>query len=98
MRQALGKPRLIAPELVEIGDEVSVSYEESNGITKTLRGIIAKQVVTGRSRFLMTKEGGTIFSWEPGRRNKVKVTLYSREMVAGQTLFEWDEDLMRRIA
>lgn len=91
------QPRRIDPSLVEIGDDVSVEHPEDRGVTTTLRGIVAKRVDHGDTRYLMTKEGATLMAWSP-KGNKIKVTLFARDDVPQVTLFEMPEEFKARIA
>lgn len=91
------QPRRIDPSLVEIGDDVSVEYKMENGIIKTLRGIVGKRVDTGKTRYLLTKEGATLYSWSPERKAQITITLYGRAEQPQTTLFEIDE-IRERIA
>lgn len=93
MRRKIGQPRFIDPSLVEKGDEISVEHRENRGITTTLRGIVAKRVDSGQTRYLMTEEGATLLAWEPGRASKVKVTLYAREEPEQATIFDLPDDI-----
>jgi hypothetical protein len=92
----IGKPRRIAPELIEIGDDVSAQIVKPNrGITTTHRGIVGKKVYSGKSQYFMTEEGATIFSFEPGKNSGVVVTLFGRAEFVEETLFEVEMDRER---
>ena len=93
MRRKIGQPRLIAPSLVEEGDEISVEHKPDRGITTTLRGIVAKRVDSGDTRYMMTEEGATLLAWGPKENRKVKVTLISREEPDQATMFDLPEDI-----
>lgn len=85
----IGKPRHISPELVEIGDDVSVEITKPDkGIRTTTRGVVAKRHVHGAMRYFTTLEGGTIFSYEPGKRHGLVITLYGRAEVVQDMLFD----------
>lgn len=88
------------PELVEVGDDISVEIVKPNrGIVTTKRGIIGKMMYSGKSRFYVTSEGATIFSFEPGKAHGLKITLYGRAEVIQDSLFELDsEETRKRIA
>lgn len=83
------QPRIIRPEIVECGDDISVElHDATRGVKTILRGIVGKRVVNGSTRYYMTKEGGTLFAFEPGRTPHYKITLYGRSEVVSDTLFE----------
>lgn len=67
----------IQPELIEIGDTISVTHKREQGIVLVLEGTVAKRQDSGNVRYLLTVEGGTLLAWEPGRKG-VRVTLLSR--------------------
>lgn len=94
------RPRFIMPELVEIGDDISVEIVKANrGIISTKRGIVSKRVYSGKGRYYVTSEGATIFSFEPGKPTGIKITLYGRAESVSESLFEIDADETReRIA
>lgn len=89
-----GYPKLIKPELIEIGDEISVELPAVDGVIHTLRGKVGKREDHGSVRYISTAEGYVMLAWEPGKSN-VKITLHSRTPINGQTLFEigenWDQ-------
>lgn len=85
---ALDTPRVIAPELVEIGDLVAVTFKESRGIVMSKRGRVAKRTEHGSLRSYLTAEGAIIFTSEPGRPMQVTITLIDRTPVEGETLFD----------
>lgn len=87
----IGRPRIIDASMVDIGDDISVEYPEERGVTTTLRGVIAKRMMSGQSRYFMTKDGATLVSWEPNKKSRVKVTLFGREEFPQETLDFMDE-------
>lgn len=92
------QPRRIDPSLIEIGDDISVEFKKSRGLTTSNRGIVGKIVKSGAARFLCTSEGATIMSWTPGHKANVKVTLYGRAVKVQDTLFDAMDELRERIA
>lgn len=92
------QPRRIDPSLVEIGDDISVEHKEDRGITTTLRGIVAKRVESGSTRYYLTKEGATLMAWQPGKSNKFKITLFARDDVPQSSLFDLPDELTERLA
>ena len=95
---AVRQPHRIDPSLVEIGDDISVEHKAERGIITTLRGIVAKRVDSGQTRYMITSEGATLLAWEPGRTNKIKVTLFGRDAKPVETLFDDIEQVELRIA
>lgn len=69
-------PRVIKPELIELGDTISVVHPRDQGIVCILEGVVHERKDSGNVRYLITKEGATLLAWTPGRN--VKVTLLSR--------------------
>lgn len=101
MRIRYREPQAIDPAVIEIGDDISVELPEDRGVTTTLRGIVAKRVDHGATRYLMTQEGATLLAWEAKRRNKApKVLIYGREEHPQATLFEApvDEEIRGRLS
>lgn len=92
------QPRRIDPSLVEVGDDISVEHKPDRGVTTTLRGIVGKRVDSGQTRYLMTTDGATILAWEPGRLNRYKVTLFGREEMPQEVLFDVRQLVEQRIA
>ena len=91
------RPRIIMPELVEIGDDISVEIKKPNrGIITTKRGIVGKRIYSGKARFYTTDEGATLFSFEPGTPHGLLITLYGRAENVSETLFEVDADETRK--
>lgn len=85
------QPRIIRPELVDIGDDISVELKTPvRGIKTVLRGIVGKRIDNGATRYYMTTEGGTLFAFDPGRTPKYTITLYGRATEVSETLFEMD--------
>lgn len=97
---AIKQPRRIDPSLIEIGDDIAVEHGPARGLTTTLRGIVAKEVKSGSTKFLMTSEGATILAWEIGKPIGVKITLYGREEFPQESLFDKTpiEELKERLA
>jgi hypothetical protein len=87
------QPRRIDPSLVEIGDDISVTFKKDRGLTTTNRGIVGKRMDSGSTRYLLTEEGATLLAWEPSRTKLVEVTLYGREEVPQSTLFDIAEGI-----
>lgn len=85
-------PREIKPELVEIGDTISVTFPRDGGLTVTHVGRVAKATTHGKTRYLITAEGATVLAWEP-TGNRVKIILLKREPVPGETLFEMSDNM-----
>lgn len=77
MRQAV----ILKPELVEVGDTIAVTYPESGGIKITKTGTVAKRIDYNSVRHMMTEEGSTIFSWEPGKNTGIQVVLLAKKPV-----------------
>lgn len=92
MRSIAQLPRTIAPELVEIGDLVSVEHSKTKGVTHFKRGRVARRVDQGNVRQYVTDEGGILFTWQPGKKG-VTITLIERKLDATtrESLFEWEE-------
>lgn len=85
------QPRRIDPSLVEVGDDISVELPHDRGITTSLRGIIFKRVDSGSTRYYMTKEGATLFAYDPTKVNKIKLTLFARDDMPQSTMFDMPE-------
>lgn len=84
-------PKPIKPELVQIGDDITVTHAPNKGIVTSVRGVVARREDHGSVRHLVANEGGSIIAWEPGKDNKVRVVLHGRVEVNNQeTLFEVD--------
>jgi hypothetical protein len=101
MLRMIGRPRPIDPSLIEDGDDISVEHKANRGIVMTLRGVVAKRVDGGSTRYLMTAEGATLLAWEPGKKNAIKVTLYGREEPEQATMFDLPteiESIKERVA
>lgn len=92
------QPRRIDPSLLEVGDDISVEHPADRGMTVTIRGIIAKQMKSGQTRYFMTNEGATILAWEIGKKLRVKVTLFGRDATPQATLFDSMDEVRERIA
>lgn len=90
-RIKLREPRDIDPALVEIGDEISVHHKAKNGVSMSLRGIVAARNDHGKTRTYVTSENGTLFSVNTTQRHGLTITLHSRSEMPGQSLFEIDE-------
>lgn len=71
-------PRLIVAECVDVGDKVSVELPEHDGIVTHRVGRVYRIINDGHVRFLYTVEGGMLFTWHPGLKSEVKVTLLDR--------------------
>lgn len=78
-------PRPIAPELIEPGDDITVTYVELSGIVMSKRGIVERIDAHGAIRYLLTAERGQLGTFQPGARSGTKFTLnarkYEREML-----------------
>ena len=84
-------PRIIKPELVEIGDVIVVTLPESRGITQTKRGRVSKRVDSGDVRTYTTDEGAILFTWQPERPRLVKIILVDRQPFQQVELFSMIE-------
>lgn len=83
------RPRIIRPEIVEMGDDISVeNVKEERGIRTTVRGIVGKVHTSGQTRYYMTAEGATLFAFEVGRTPAYSITLYGRAEFVSESLFE----------
>lgn len=83
------RPRIIRPEIIEIGDDISVeNVKEDRGIRTTVRGIVGKVAKSGQTRYFMTSEGATLFAFEIGRTPSGIITLYGRAEFVSESLFE----------
>lgn len=83
------RPRIIRPEIVEIGDDISVeNIKADKGTRTTVRGIVGEVVINGQTRFYITAEGGTLFAFEIGRTLQATITLYGRAEFVSESLFE----------
>lgn len=80
-------PREINVGLIEIGDTIEVTHKKSKGITLKYIGKVSELIYNGAVRRLLTEEGATILTWQPGKPNP-KVVLISREPTSA-TLFEF---------
>lgn len=91
-------PKLIKPELIEIGDDITVELPAVDGVVHSLRGKVGQREDHGSVRYISTAEGYVMLAWEPGKSN-VKITLHGRTPINGQTLFEvadnWDEFMQK---
>lgn len=83
------RPRIVRPEIIEIGDDISVeNVRADKGIRTTVRGIVGKVAKSGQTRFFMTAEGATLFAFEIGRTPQATITLYGRAEFVSESLFE----------
>lgn len=98
MLRKIGSPRFIDPSLIEIGDEISVEHKPDKGITTTLKGVVAKRMDSGETRYLMTVEGATLLAWSPKKTSKYRVTLLGREEPENATIFDLLDETKDRIA
>lgn len=80
-------PRVIKPELVEIGDTVRVTLRKRNGITFIHEGTVASRVDRGSARLMLTRERAILFAWGGDRQPPIKVELLARPPVAQVPLF-----------
>jgi hypothetical protein len=91
-------PRPIAPELVDIGDDISTEFK-SAGVSMIQRGIVDRIHRNAGCNTYYTKDNGVIMRHYPGKRFDKKITLYGRSDVESSTLFSLDNDEVRtRIA
>lgn len=95
MLRMIKSPRLIDVSLIETGDLISVEHKPSRGVTTTLKGVVAKRVDSGATRYLMTEEGATLVSWEPGKANRFKITLFGREEPEEEAMFELPDNIQQ---
>lgn len=85
-------PQIIKPELIQIGDDISVTHKAVDGVTTIVRGIVSTRQDLGSVRNLSTAEGGTLLAWEPGVNTGVQILLHGRIDTSFQgALFELDE-------
>lgn len=83
------RPRIIRPEIIEIGDDIAVeNVKPDKGVRTTVRGIVGKVAKTGQTRYYMTVEGATLFAFEIGRTPTATITLYGRAEFVSESLFE----------
>jgi hypothetical protein len=83
------RPRIIRPEIIEIGDDIAVeNVKPDKGIRTTVRGVVGKVIKTGQTRYYMTVEGATLFAFEIGRTPTATITLYGRAEFVSESLFE----------
>ncbi len=86
-------PRKIQPELIELGDTISVAHKRNQGIVTVLEGTVATRQDSGNVRYLLTKEGATLLAWVPGRKD-VAVKLLSRPVAVQPTLSFFDKSFI----
>jgi hypothetical protein len=95
------RPRIIRPEIIEIGDDIAVeNVKLDKGIRTTVRGIVGKVAKAGQTRYYMTAEGATLFAFEIGRTPSATITLYGRAEFVSESLFEIGsfQSVMERIS
>lgn len=91
-------PRPIAPELVDIGDDIATEFK-SAGVTMIQRGIVNRIHRNAGCNTYYTKDDGVIMRHYPGKRFDKKVTLYGRGEQESEQLFSFDnDDVRKRIA
>lgn len=98
---ALILPRQINPELVEVGDTIEVELPKQAGMTITRKGVVSALGKNGNVRQLLTSEAGILCAWEPGKPNRVTVTLIKRAPVVQQQMFDFTQamdEIRERIA
>jgi hypothetical protein len=69
---------VIKPELIEVGDKISVRHKENQGVTLTTEGVVHEIQVSGNIHYLRTEKGATIVAWAVGQPTGVVITLLSR--------------------
>lgn len=93
-------PRYIKPEQIILGDTIRISYPESGGIKVAKEGTVAVREDHGKSRFLLTAEGGQLLVWEPGAP-KLRITLLARNPHADDkmdgALFDFTDGTMSQV-
>lgn len=89
-------PRIIAPENIEVGDKIKVTFPPVKGVRMTHEGVVSERRDQGAVRTLYTDEGGTLIAWEPGKRN-LSVMLLDRPPV-NQTQLSLFDTLEDRLA
>lgn len=89
-------PRNIAPELIAVGDTISITYPEDGGITSIKRGMVASIQVHGALRNLCTMEGSVLGVYAPGLNiGRVVFTLLDRPAASQEPLSLFDDVLER---
>lgn len=83
-------PRVIAPELVEVGDKIRVTFPPKKGVRMSHEGVVSSIENAGQVRFLMTDEGATLVSWQIGGRN-LSIMLLDRPPAVQVSLFDMPE-------
>jgi len=71
-------PRPIAPEMVELGDRVTVTYKSDHGITRAATGTVYAREDNGNVRHMVTREGATLFTWDTTEHPGYTLELLSR--------------------
>jgi len=74
-------PRPIKPELIVVGDEISVQYPEDGGVTVTKRGVVDNVEAHAGMRYILTAQGGVLAVWQPGKPDKLTFTLEKRATI-----------------
>jgi hypothetical protein len=89
MRRISVEIRPSKPELVEIGDKVSVELPDKLGISTTKIGVVHRRIDNGDNREYYTDKGGFLFRWNPKRSFGYKITILGSTPVAGISLFDF---------
>lgn len=88
-------PREIAPELVDIGDDISTEFK-SAGVKMIQRGIVHRIHRNAGCNTYYTKEDGVIMRHYPGKRFDKKITIYGRGELESASIFNLDNDEIRQ--
>lgn len=89
-------PRNIAPELIQEGDIITVTYPEDKGIQTIKRGMVARIAVHGALRNLVTMEGSVLGVFAPGMNaGKIVFTLLDRPAAVQEPLSLFSDVLER---
>lgn len=83
----------IKPELIELGDTISVVHKRNQGVVSILEGIVHERRDSGNVRYLLTAEGATLLAWTPGRTD-VTVRLINRPAKPQPTLAYFDNNVI----
>lgn len=98
MRSIVQPPRIIRPELVEVGDKIRVQFPPVNGRAITYEGVVSDIRGAGPTRIFFTDEGASLVGTTSTRR--CQITLLHRSLPEQEPLFDLPEqfaDIRERI-
>lgn len=83
-------PKVIKPELINVGDLIEVTLPEVRGLTTKLRGRVAKIQAHAGMRHFLTDDGSVIARYTPGQNPNTKFVLIERQPLEQATLDLFD--------